>query len=61
MAVTENGEVYSWGNNNVGQLGIGKCENQTLPYQISALSGIVIISCVQQRKQLCNCCKIHYN
>ncbi|KYM89097.1 RCC1 and BTB domain-containing protein 1 [Atta colombica] len=46
MAVTENGEVYSWGNNNVGQLGIGKCENQTLPYQISTLSGIVIVKVV---------------
>lgn len=42
MAVTENGEVYSWGENNVGQLGIGNYENQTMPMEISSLKGTVI-------------------
>ncbi|XP_018318327.1 RCC1 and BTB domain-containing protein 1, partial [Mycetomoellerius zeteki] len=43
MAVTENGEVYSWGENNVGQLGIGNYENQTMPMEISSLKGTVIV------------------
>ncbi|KYN32781.1 RCC1 and BTB domain-containing protein 1 [Trachymyrmex septentrionalis] len=46
MAVTENGEVYSWGNNDVGQLGIGNYENQTLPNQIDTLRDIVIVKVV---------------
>ena len=34
MVVTENGEVYSFGVNDVGQLGIGNKTNQTIPKQV---------------------------
>jgi len=42
MAVTENGEVYGWGYNGVGQLGIGNYVNQTNPCRIGSLLGFVI-------------------
>jgi len=34
MAVTENGEVYSWGNGQFGQLGHGDLGRQTVPMKI---------------------------
>ncbi|CAK8672771.1 RCC1 and BTB domain-containing protein 1-like [Clavelina lepadiformis] len=42
MAVTESGEVYSWGYNGNGQLGVGNNVNQTNPCRIAALQGVVI-------------------
>ncbi|XP_012274821.1 RCC1 and BTB domain-containing protein 1 [Orussus abietinus] len=42
MAVTDNGEVYGWGYNGVGQLGIGNYVNQLNPFKVSALVGVVI-------------------
>lgn len=42
MAVTENGEVYGWGYNGVGQLGIGNYVNQVNPCRIGSLLGFVI-------------------
>lgn len=42
MVVIENGEVYGFGNNGVGQLGIGNYANQTSPWQVGSLRGIVI-------------------
>ncbi|EZA54598.1 hypothetical protein DMN91_007313 [Ooceraea biroi] len=46
MAVTENGEVYGWGYNGVGQLGIGNYVNQVNPYRIASLTGHVIVKVV---------------
>lgn len=42
MVVTDNGEVYGWGYNGVGQLGIGNYVNQVNPCRIGSLLGIVI-------------------
>lgn len=42
MALTENGEVYGWGYNGVGQLGIGNYVNQANPLRVNSLIGIVI-------------------
>lgn len=42
MAVVENGEVYGWGYNGVGQLGIGNYVNQMTPCRVGSLIGIVI-------------------
>ncbi|XP_035479166.1 RCC1 and BTB domain-containing protein 1 [Scophthalmus maximus] len=44
MALVDNGEVYSWGNNSIGQLGIGSNEVQLSPCPVTALQGL----CVQQ-------------
>ncbi|XP_053563999.1 RCC1 and BTB domain-containing protein 2 isoform X2 [Bombina bombina] len=40
MAVVENGEVYAWGYNGNGQLGLGSSGNQPTPCRIAALQGI---------------------
>ncbi|XP_055018993.1 LOW QUALITY PROTEIN: RCC1 and BTB domain-containing protein 1-like [Boleophthalmus pectinirostris] len=44
MSVCDNGEVYGWGYNGNGQLGIGNNGNQLAPSRVSALQGI----CIQQ-------------
>lgn len=44
MALLSNGEVYSWGYNGNGHLGIGNNANQLTPCRITALQGL----CVQQ-------------
>ncbi|XP_060640804.1 RCC1 and BTB domain-containing protein 2 isoform X3 [Anolis sagrei] len=40
MAVVDNGEVYVWGYNGNGQLGLGNSGNQPTPCRIAALQGI---------------------
>ncbi|XP_051283401.1 RCC1 and BTB domain-containing protein 1 isoform X3 [Dicentrarchus labrax] len=51
MAVIDNGEVYGWGYNGNGQLGIGNNGNQLTPCRLTALQGL----CIQQvREQLNN-------
>ncbi|ELK08879.1 RCC1 and BTB domain-containing protein 2 [Pteropus alecto] len=44
VAVVDNGEVYVWGYNGNGQLGLGSSGNQSTPCRIAALQGI----CVQR-------------
>ncbi|XP_007910714.1 RCC1 and BTB domain-containing protein 1 isoform X1 [Callorhinchus milii] len=44
MAVADNGEVYGWGYNGSGQLGIGNNGNQLTPCRLAGLQGV----CVQQ-------------
>ncbi|KAM3861697.1 RCC1 and BTB domain-containing protein 1-like isoform 2-T2 [Diretmus argenteus] len=44
LAVVDNGEVYSWGYNGNGQLGLGNNANQLTPCRLVALQGL----CVQQ-------------
>ena len=39
-ARTINGEVYAWGDNSDGQLGIGNTENQSSPVKIESLSNV---------------------
>ncbi|KAK2846704.1 hypothetical protein Q5P01_009703 [Channa striata] len=43
MAVLDNGEVYGWGYNCNGQLGLGNNGNQQTPCRIAALQGINIV------------------
>ncbi|XP_041835134.1 RCC1 and BTB domain-containing protein 1 isoform X2 [Melanotaenia boesemani] len=44
MALVDNGEVYAWGYNGNGQLGIGNNGNQMTPCRLTALQGL----CIQQ-------------
>lgn len=45
LALTADGEVYSWGNGTDGQLGIGTNSNQTTPTLIKAMPKIAKIEC----------------
>jgi RCC1 and BTB domain-containing protein len=47
VGLTKNGEVFTWGDNNYGQLGHGDMENRTVPTKVENLDGLVItkISC----------------
>lgn len=38
-AITETGKCYGWGDNSVGQLGIGSTTNQSLPVEITGIAG----------------------
>lgn len=40
----ENGQVYSWGDNEYGQLGIGSTTQENSPVLISSLSNVKQIS-----------------
>lgn len=41
-AIDSDGQVYSWGNNDNGQLGIGNRLSKTVPYKVQGLEGKVI-------------------
>ena len=46
MCLSENGEVYSFGNNDYGQLGLGNnAENYNSPQLISSLKDVEFIEC----------------
>ncbi|XP_071085052.1 RCC1 and BTB domain-containing protein 1-like isoform X1 [Haliotis cracherodii] len=50
MALTHEGEIYAWGQNNCGQVGTGTTTNQPTPRKITAVIGcrtVVAISCGQ--------------
>lgn len=48
MAVLESGEVFGWGYNGNGQLGLGNNVNQVSPCRVITLQGIVITKvCLQ--------------
>lgn len=42
MALLESGEVFGWGGNSAGELGLGHNTNQTTPSRVTDLSGVVI-------------------
>ncbi|CAH1803231.1 unnamed protein product, partial [Owenia fusiformis] len=46
MCVLENGDVYGWGYNGNGQLGLGNNVNQPNPVKVQGLTGVFIISVV---------------
>eukprot|EP01125_Pyxidicula_operculata_P004047 TRINITY_DN1574_c0_g1_i3.p1 TRINITY_DN1574_c0_g1~~TRINITY_DN1574_c0_g1_i3.p1 ORF type:complete len:2540 (-),score=589.38 TRINITY_DN1574_c0_g1_i3:112-7731(-) len=43
LAITDEGQLYSFGENSYGQLGLGHKENQTLPQLVASLSGKRVI------------------
>jgi len=44
MAITEEGEVYAWGRNEKGQLGLGDVKDRKVPTLVSELTGHDIVS-----------------
>ncbi|KPP63905.1 RCC1 and BTB domain-containing protein 1-like [Scleropages formosus] len=46
MAVADNGEVYGWGYNGNGQLGLGNNGNQLTPCRLAALQGVCVLQIV---------------
>ncbi|XP_018311637.1 RCC1 and BTB domain-containing protein 1 [Mycetomoellerius zeteki] len=46
VVIIDNGEVYGWGNNRYGQLGVGDMEDRTTPCQVDSLIGTVIVQVV---------------
>lgn len=49
MAVLESGEVFGWGYNGNGQLGLGNNVNQVSPCRVVALQGTVITKVSTQK------------
>ncbi|MEK3956010.1 RCC1 domain-containing protein [Psychrobacillus sp. FSL K6-1464] len=43
LAITSDGSVYSWGNNQKGQLGDGTKINKTIPTKVNGLSDVVAV------------------
>jgi alpha-tubulin suppressor-like RCC1 family protein len=44
LAVDENGEVWAWGQNNLGQCGVAGAGNRTTPVKIAGLANIVSVA-----------------
>ncbi|WAQ96431.1 HERC4-like protein [Mya arenaria] len=42
LLLTDDGHLFSWGNNDCGQLGLGNTSNQSQPTQINSLPGVPI-------------------
>eukprot|EP00794_Sanderia_malayensis_P018363 gene18363-20209_t len=41
VSMTSDGEVYSWGSNNCGQLGMANTSNQAVPVKVEGLLGVI--------------------
>jgi len=44
LALTESGEVYAWGQNDKGQLGLGDREGRLTPTKVPGLAGIKAVA-----------------
>lgn len=44
LALTSDGNLYAWGNNSFGQLGIGNCTHQTVPIQVKTAFKLIATS-----------------
>ena len=42
MILTKQGELYSWGENQYGQLGLGDCEQRRAPHKIEYIGEKVV-------------------
>lgn len=39
VILSRSGSVYTWGNNEMGQLGLGDCQSRSTPHRVEALEG----------------------
>lgn len=60
-ALTTKGNVYCWGNNSYGQLGIGNTENQSRPVRVEVEEGVALENVVNVVLGISNACALIAN